>query len=913
MNRRLLGPVGGPIGFFVAAALVFAVLGWVTSAALRVEESQIESALRADREKDLRIALRQLDGRMLPALGVEDTRPFHEYRTYSADDPITLYGPACAPLLAADLPDWMQLHFQVDPEGGWESPQVLTKATRLSLRRNWPELPLRNANKPRAELLVALGTKFPARQVSDAFAARERAAPQPSPLTAPLSMSDANFEERVVPPVEREILPKSDAPVLAPEVLPPAKQESETRRNADGSPLALDRAVKNRALGEQQAEKDVGPPLPAPADTQARNDGKQSKELKRSDYDDRERRNELSLRDARNAAGVPQLVPMSQNSNNFAQNAPPQLRMNLAKPAPSAPASAVAPGGGSGMGRAPASPDLKETANSDKNLEKNLKDGVHLESFALKPEANAKGSLDFKKVETGSRGLYRMIEDARQKEAERKRVDNLYQGSFKRDEAAKKAGEPNDAAQNFKAKGAPVPSIPVAGAALGASLPPAMPAFGGPSGPAPAPSAPAALRPGGFGGGGPPAAGVAAPVQRIQVPPTPMPVPPPPKPEPVEPPAPALPPAIDEPAPQPLAVHLGSLHPQWITAPDGSEVLVLVRTARVENKKTIYQGVALDWVKVQTALKDEVKELFPEAKLVPVKEKNASMREQSMTALPVYLDPGPLPAPLPAGWTALRIGLVLAWIAATIAFTAVGLSGWSLMNLAERRIRFVSAVTHELRTPLTSLRLYLDLLLSGMVTDEDKRREYLSTLNVESDRLHRLIDNVLDYARLERRRKGRDLHAVKAADIIEQVRRTWSDRVAPDGKELVVISTLPPELDVTTDPALVQQIVGNLIDNARKYTREATDTRIWLWAKTEGANRVVFEVEDRGPGVPPREQKLIFRAFRRGETADTIAGGAGLGLALCKDWAEVLGGKLTYRGAEGGIGSCFRLELPLKS
>ena len=76
---------------------------------------------------------------------------------------------------------------------------------------------------------------------------------------------------------------------------------------------------------------------------------------------------------------------------------------------------------------------------------------------------------------------------------------------------------------------------------------------------------------------------------------------------------------------------------------------------------------------------------------------------------------------------------------------------------------------------------------------------------------------------------------------------------------------------------------------------------------------MVFEVEDRGPGVPPREQKLIFRAFRRGETADTIAGGAGLGLALCKDWAEVLGGKLTYRGAEGGIGSCFRLELPLKS
>src|SRR6185437_5435644 len=110
---------------------------------------------------------------------------------------------------------------------------------------------------------------------------------------------------------------------------------------------------------------------------------------------------------------------------------------------------------------------------------------------------------------------------------------------------------------------------------------------------------------------------------------------------------------------------------------------------------------------------------------------------------------------------------------------------WSLVDLAERRIRFVSAVTHELRTPLTSLRLYLDLLLSGMVQDEEKRREYLSTLNVESDRLHRLIDNVLDFARLERRRKGSTLQAMKTDEFLEQLRRTWSDRVAADAKELV--------------------------------------------------------------------------------------------------------------------------------
>src|SRR5207248_3158003 len=178
--------------------------------------------------------------------------------------------------------------------------------------------------------------------------------------------------------------------------------------------------------------------------------------------------------------------------------------------------------------------------------------------------------------------------------------------------------------------------------------------------------------------------------------------------------------------------------------------------------------------------------------------------ERAMTALPVQLDPGPPPGLPPAGWTPLRLGLVLAWVAAVIAFAAVGLSGWSLVDLAERRIRFVSAVTHELRTPLTSLRLYLDLLLSGMVQDEQKKQEYLATLNAESDRLHRLIDNVLDFARLERRRKGADTKPVKVGELLEQVRQTWTERCKTDDKELVVISTLPPEQEVCTDSQLVQ-------------------------------------------------------------------------------------------------------------
>jgi signal transduction histidine kinase len=109
---------------------------------------------------------------------------------------------------------------------------------------------------------------------------------------------------------------------------------------------------------------------------------------------------------------------------------------------------------------------------------------------------------------------------------------------------------------------------------------------------------------------------------------------------------------------------------------------------------------------------------------------------------------------------------------------------------------------------------------------------------------------------------------------------------------------------------MIQQILGNLIDNARKYTRDSADKRIWVWARPGPGNAVVIEVEDRGAGVPLAERKTIFKPFRRGDHAESKAGGAGLGLALAKSWAEVLGGTLSCHPAKGGTGACFRLELP---
>jgi signal transduction histidine kinase len=252
----------------------------------------------------------------------------------------------------------------------------------------------------------------------------------------------------------------------------------------------------------------------------------------------------------------------------------------------------------------------------------------------------------------------------------------------------------------------------------------------------------------------------------------------------------------------------------------------------------------------------------------------------------------------------------LAWAAALTALLAVGLGGWSLIDLSERRIRFVSAVTHELRTPMTTLRLYLDMLTSGMVHDENQKQEYLQTLQGESERLHRLIGNVLDFARLEKQSTKTEPKEILVSELLETVRSTWQERCTTLEKELVIENRLPVETKLVTDSALVQQIIGNLIDNACKYSQSAADKRIWCRALARNSSRLIFEVEDCGPGVKAREKRSIFRPFRRGCDAEVTAGGVGLGLALARRWAGMLGGKLEYCKGDCAGGACFRLELP---
>jgi signal transduction histidine kinase len=358
---------------------------------------------------------------------------------------------------------------------------------------------------------------------------------------------------------------------------------------------------------------------------------------------------------------------------------------------------------------------------------------------------------------------------------------------------------------------------------------------------------------------------------------------------------------------QVLAI-LGPVVPLWLS--DGAaERLVVTRMIQL-GEKQVCQVTLLDWDELRAVLAEEVRDLFPQAAFVPVRDGAVAHPDRTMTALPIELDPGPAVVAPELGWTPLRIGLALAWAAALVALTAVGWGGWSILDLSERRMRFVSAVTHELRTPLTTLRLYLDMLTGGMVQDDRRKAEYLHTLNAEADRLSRLITNVLDFSRLERQRPRLARTEIAVAELLGQLRAAWEERCRDAGKLLVLDNGVEHDARVFTDAGLVQQVLGNLIDNACKYSRGADDPRVWLRVRRDH-DRLVFEVQDCGPGVPDAERRLIFRPFRRGHSADVTAGGVGLGLALAQRWAQLLGGQLSLRTGSATPGACFRLELPL--
>lgn len=225
---------------------------------------------------------------------------------------------------------------------------------------------------------------------------------------------------------------------------------------------------------------------------------------------------------------------------------------------------------------------------------------------------------------------------------------------------------------------------------------------------------------------------------------------------------------------------------------------------------------------------------------------------------------------------------------------------------AAAKTSFVANVSHELKTPLTTIRLYAELLAQGRVRDETKRAEYLETIGRETQRLGRLVGNVLDFSRLEQGKKKYDLATVDLAAELRRLAAAHAPRLAEAGLVLRIES--PEQRPLATDRDAVEQIVLNLLDNACKYAADGGEVLLSL-VSTKGTG-VRLVVADRGPGVPAEQRQRIFEKFHRvDERLTAEKAGAGLGLSIARQLARGLGGDLSCEARDDG-GAAFVLTLP---
>ena len=216
---------------------------------------------------------------------------------------------------------------------------------------------------------------------------------------------------------------------------------------------------------------------------------------------------------------------------------------------------------------------------------------------------------------------------------------------------------------------------------------------------------------------------------------------------------------------------------------------------------------------------------------------------------------------------------------------------------------FLMRVTHDLRTPLTAIRGHALALSDGVVPAEAVPRS-LSAIASEATRLEVLVTDLLDLARMDADRFRVNLARIPAGDPVRAAVDALSSMATADGVHLTLQMDALPE--ITTDPGRVQQAIGNLIDNAIRWTPDGGAVTVSATARPDGG--VTVDIDDTGPGIPPGQREEIFEPFTSAETPSGQVG-AGLGLAIARSLARALGGDLTAGESPDG-GARFALKLP---
>ncbi len=229
------------------------------------------------------------------------------------------------------------------------------------------------------------------------------------------------------------------------------------------------------------------------------------------------------------------------------------------------------------------------------------------------------------------------------------------------------------------------------------------------------------------------------------------------------------------------------------------------------------------------------------------------------------------------------------------------------MELAKIKSNLVANVSHEIRTPVALIRMYAETLEMGRIVDEVKKNKYYKTILAETVRLSQLINNMLDFSKIESKKKEYRMSANDLSRILHQVLDMYHYNFEQNGFriEQKVTSNLPY---VNIDPEAITQATINLLDNAMKYSH---DNKHILVSLEQHGNNIILSVQDHGIGIPESEHTKIFQKFYRvGDSLVHNTKGSGLGLSLVEHIMKVHRGKVTLR-SKPGQGSTFSLVFPI--
>ena len=275
----------------------------------------------------------------------------------------------------------------------------------------------------------------------------------------------------------------------------------------------------------------------------------------------------------------------------------------------------------------------------------------------------------------------------------------------------------------------------------------------------------------------------------------------------------------------------------------------------------------------------------------------------------VALRPGVAERLLIGGVPRSRLPVVLGVLALTAGLVVVALLQVRRQNeLARLRADFVSGVSHELRTPLTQIRMFAELLAGGRLRTEEERQRSVRLIDQEARRLSYLVENVLDFSRVER---GATRISPEPTDLAAAVREV-ADGFAPIARSRGASLRIELEegIGIDVDRGALRQVLLNFLDNAVKYGPSGQTVTV---SATRSGAAARVSVEDQGPGVPAKERRRIWEPYvRLDRETERVAGGSGIGLSVARDLVRLHGGAAWVEDGDGG-GARFVAELPLRS